>query len=442
VIVATGWQTVYEILRINIRAKSFVYFVQCNEVLFNPQGSWDANLASLSYRLPFHYVTISQWLLRWLRDEYSQVATYIPNRYNPDYVHETQPLEPRRVNHLRILLEGPLSNPWKRMDDAFLAVQGIDAEIWCLSSGGELKPWQRPDRFFSRVPYSRVKEIMSSCDVLVKLSEIEGFFGPPLEMMACGGTAVVSRVAGYDEYIEDGKNALTVEIGDYVGARDKLRRLAGDPKLLASLKAGGAVTARAFAGWAPRVADMEVAFATFAASNASGPQRLILPRELVEMTQLGLDVRFSRSSDDPVANRRNWMTSEQLHPVQIEEFDEDPLINPAVAFSEPMRSYLVKIDIQPREWPERFGDNYAALLGIFCSVLPRNIILVSPTGDRSLRYPPVRLEKVNDPTRPYYLTVDTIVVYFGMPQYEFFLYLNSDVDIRGSILEPGLIRGL
>ena len=43
-------------------------------------------------------------------------------------------------------------------------------------------------------------EIYNQCDVLLKMSKVEGVFGPPLEMMACGGTCVVGNVSGYDEY--------------------------------------------------------------------------------------------------------------------------------------------------------------------------------------------------------------------------------------------------
>lgn len=57
-------------------------------------------------------------------------------------------------------------------------------------------------------------EIYRSCDVIVKLSYIEGMFGPPLEMFHCGGTAIVYDVTGHDEYIVHEKNALVVKTDD------------------------------------------------------------------------------------------------------------------------------------------------------------------------------------------------------------------------------------
>jgi len=325
IVVVTAWQTVYEMLRLRLRARQFVYLVQCNEILFNPRGSWDWRLSSLTYQLPFHYLTISRWLDNWLSSQYGQKPCYVANRYNPEVVHEVEPLERRRPDRVRILLEGPLSNPWKRMEDAFLAVQGVDAEVWCLSGAGELRPWQRPDRFFSALPYIEVRRVMSSCDVLVKLSEIEGFFGPPLEMMACGGTAVVSRVAGYDEYVVDGYNALVVDIGDYRGARKKLKQLIEDRQLLERLKAGGAETAHRFSNWEENIDEIEHFYLGLVEPEAPITE-FEMPDLLSNSANLALDIRFSRHSDDPQANSRNWMTMRNFMPVGIEEIADPALV--------------------------------------------------------------------------------------------------------------------
>jgi hypothetical protein len=101
-----------------------------------------------------------------------------------------------------------------------------------------------------------MKYIYSSCDVLLKMSRVEGFFGPPLEMMACGGTAVTTRVTGYDEYIVDGYNALTVEIGDHEGAQKLLKRLIEDRTLLKMLKENGRKTAQKMV-WEPTIDILE-----------------------------------------------------------------------------------------------------------------------------------------------------------------------------------------
>lgn len=87
-------------------------------------------------------------------------------------------------------------------------------------------------------------EIYSSCDVLIKLSSVEGFFGPPLEMMACGETAITSDVTGYDEFMQDGKNGFVVPGGNVALTRDRIQHLMRDRQLLSRMKSKAVATAR------------------------------------------------------------------------------------------------------------------------------------------------------------------------------------------------------
>ena len=98
--------------------------------------------------------------------------------------------------------------------------------------------------------------IYSSCDILLKLSRVEGFFGPPMEMMACGGAVVVGRVSGYAEYIDDGANALVVDVDRPEEATAAVRRLVGDPGLRESLIQAGLRTAREWR-WEPSIDILE-----------------------------------------------------------------------------------------------------------------------------------------------------------------------------------------
>jgi glycosyltransferase involved in cell wall biosynthesis len=304
---ATGWQTFYEILRCDLRARHHFYFVQAQEALFSTRGSWEDRLADITLNAKINYVTEASWICNWLNRDYGHDVVKLPHKLNRHIISETEPLAPRG-ERLRVLLEGPLSNPWKRMGDAFLAVRNLDAEIWCVSGAGSLQPWQRPERFFHAVPYSMMNKIMSSCDILVKLSAVEGVFGPPLEMMACGGTAVTTRVNGYDEYIIDGYNALTVEVGDYDGARRVLKQMIEDRELLQLLKRGARETADRLSGWESTIDILENKILSVCSAPCevrsvpiAGPLRTIF--------DLCLDVRFSRHNELPLENRANWQTT-------------------------------------------------------------------------------------------------------------------------------------
>lgn len=252
-VIATGWQTVYEIAWRAIPARSYLYFVQAWEPDFYEPDSAEATLAEATYGLDgWRLISEAQWLVEKLQRVSGRPVKYVRNGLN-DYFHESaEPFEARR-GRKRVLLEGPLGVPRKRMDDAFLAVQGIDAEVWLVTSGGgQLKAWQRPDRMFRNVPIDQMPSIYASCDVMVKLPSVEGMFGPPLEFMAQGGVPITSDVAGHDEYMVDGYNGFVVPIGDWQQAQSRLRDLLVDDERIRVMAAAGQQTAASFR-WDPSV---------------------------------------------------------------------------------------------------------------------------------------------------------------------------------------------
>ena len=239
--IATGWQTAYTVKEIKAGRK--VYFIQSDETRLDPDGSEESELARQTYTFNFEMIVIAKWLRQWLKDNFNKNANYVSNGLDSALFYPDTPLEPKG-GKLRVLLEGPIDVAFKGMKEAFEVVAGMDVEVWCVSSGGRPKPGWKCDRFFEKVPLKDMRKIYSSCDVLVKMSKVESFAMPPLEMMACGGTVIINKVTGYDEYIIDGYNALVVEQGDVKSAREKLALLMKDRLLLEKLMKGGLETAR------------------------------------------------------------------------------------------------------------------------------------------------------------------------------------------------------
>jgi glycosyltransferase involved in cell wall biosynthesis len=247
-VVATWWETYYEIFR--LEAKRYLYFVQSDERRFYP-GPLSPEVASVEYTYGaagVGLVTEARWIEKMLREEFGAAVEYAPNGidtaiFRPDVV----PVAPRRPDKVRLLIEGPGNRLafFKRMDFAFeVASRFPECEIWYVSGDGIVRPHWKCDRVFRSVPMKGMPAIYASCDVLLKFSVVEGFFGPPLEMMACGGTAVVSNVTGFDEYIVDGRNALVVSMDDREAAVDAVRRLVNDAALRRRLSEEGVRTAR------------------------------------------------------------------------------------------------------------------------------------------------------------------------------------------------------
>ena len=241
ILVATGWQTAPVVAELPSKRK--LYFVQSDERRFYDAGDPQIQEAAKTYEMDFEFVTIGRWLQRWLKDEFGKDSVYAPNGLDEAITHQTAPIVPK-ANKVRVLLEGPISVPFKGMSDAFRAVEGLDCEVWCVSSSGKPEPGWKCDRFFERVPCPTMKRIYSSCDILLKMSRVEGVCLPPLEMMACGGTVVIGQVTGIEEYVVDQVNALVVPQGDVQAAHDALRRLIEDRQLRNYLSENGKNTAK------------------------------------------------------------------------------------------------------------------------------------------------------------------------------------------------------
>ena len=99
------------------------------------------------------------------------------------------------------------------------------------------------------MPPADCAKIYRSCDVIVKLSYVEGMFGPPLEMFHCGGTTIVYDVTGHDEYIEHEKNGLVVKTDDDDKVVEYINKLKDNPRYLNKLKKEALVTAKNWISW-------------------------------------------------------------------------------------------------------------------------------------------------------------------------------------------------
>lgn len=269
VLVATAWTTSFRAAL--LPARRHFYFVQSDETRFHPEGSEWQHLTRLSYTMGFNYFTEARWIQGWLKEQFGQQASLVPNGLDERIFYPCEPLEPKG-NRPRVLLEGAIGLPYKGMREAFLAVKDLDVEIWCVSSYGKPEKGWRCDRFFESVPMNQMRHLYSSCDVLLKLSRVEGFFGPPMEMMACGGVVVVGRVTGYDEYIVDGENALVVDPLDIEEASAAVRRLLLDSALRERLIANGRRTAAAWS-WEPSVDALERMLSASLADENAGMTR-------------------------------------------------------------------------------------------------------------------------------------------------------------------------
>jgi hypothetical protein len=109
--------------------------------------------------------------------------------------------------------------------------------------------------------------VYSEADVLLKLSRVEGVFGPPIEAFHRGATCVVWPVTGHDEYVRHRANGIVAGWDDIAGTARWLDLLATDRELLSRLRAGALETARQWPSWEESTELMAAALRDI----ASGP---------------------------------------------------------------------------------------------------------------------------------------------------------------------------
>ncbi len=263
IVVATWWETTHALYKLDIPRK--FYFVQSDESRFYDKDRYERLFAHDSYWSDYEFITEARWIKSWLKEEFGQESHYVPNGVDLEIFHRVEPIEPR-VGKPRILIEGPADMPSKGVADAFSTVSGLDCEVWYVNYRGKPDPEWKMDRYFYRVPMADMKGIYSSCDILLKLSSVEGSFGPPLEMMACGGICIVAETTGLEEAIVLGRNALVVKKGDIEGARIALKRLFEDKSLRQALVAAGHETVKRL-DWESSINLLEGIYLSPAPSN-------------------------------------------------------------------------------------------------------------------------------------------------------------------------------
>ncbi len=248
-VIATAWPTCYDLAKFN--GQHYLYFNQSVESWFYAKEDWLLRrFADAAYLLPLKLITEATWIQSYLREHYGIAAELVLNGIRKDlYTEHGAAYASREPGRLRVLIEGGLELHYKNMQRTVELCRASQAdEIWLLTSSA-IQEYPGVDRVFSRIPVFETPNVYRSCDVLVKLSYVEGMFGPPLEMFHCGGTAIVYDVYGHDEYIRHDENGLVVRMHDEDQVVASINTLKDTPDVLDRLKAGARQTAANWHGW-------------------------------------------------------------------------------------------------------------------------------------------------------------------------------------------------
>lgn len=247
--IATWWPTAY--LLPMVRAATYGYFVQSIESRFYDRAdAQNISFAETTYDLPVFAVTEATWIQQYLKARHGLHAELVRNGIRKDlFAPDGDRYAERQVGRIRVLVEGSLDARFKNVRRTIELCRRSSAdEVWLLTPTA-VERYEGVDRVFSQVPMVATPKVYRSCDVLVKLSYVEGMFGPPLEMFHCGGTAIVYDVTGHDEYIRHGVNAMVCRTDDEADVIRCINRLREDSGALRRLIAGAARTAADWPDW-------------------------------------------------------------------------------------------------------------------------------------------------------------------------------------------------
>jgi glycosyltransferase involved in cell wall biosynthesis len=271
-VIATFWATVFELSRLKFAAAA--YFVQSLESRFSldPADHRNECLAATTYLAGIPMITVSSWLQNLLMSQTRTPTWLVFNGIDKNKFPLAQkvsrsgePLE----KQMRVLVEGQRGVPMKALDESIEAVRAANREIelWHASpskEGGSILA----DRIFEETPHGQMYDIYKQVDLVVKMSRVEGMFGPPLEAFHAGATAVVSKVTGHTEYIKAGENSIALDVDDFTGVTLTLEYLASNPEQLESLKKQALETSRRW----PSIEESKLQLNSICITIMSGPQ--------------------------------------------------------------------------------------------------------------------------------------------------------------------------
>jgi glycosyltransferase involved in cell wall biosynthesis len=307
VAVATWWETTTHLFDLN--AHRHAYFIQSLEDRF--YGGWDPMRvgAALSHALPVYFITEARWIAEMLEELQPGVrAFYVRNGIDKDLFEPAEAVERRVGGPLRVLVEGYRGSEFKGIDQAAAAVAAMTEprHLTAVIPDRAVAGGVEADRLLGAVSQEELAHLYRGTDVVLKLSRVEGMFGPPLEGFHCGATCVVTPVTGHDEYVEHGWNGLLTEWDDLRGTARLLDLLARDKRYLHFLRSNALETARAWPSWEqsstfmaaalsairrspprdPRGAGTLLASEAQAAATVMGGEIAALERELAEFRWL------------------------------------------------------------------------------------------------------------------------------------------------------------
>jgi glycosyltransferase involved in cell wall biosynthesis len=305
VAMGTWWESIFTLFELS--AERYAYFVQSLEDRFYHHEEAGRLGAALTLDLPVSFVTEATWIAETLKGLRPDAPCHlVRNGIDKRVFCPAERVERSNGGPLRIMIEGSPGSWFKHVHNAIHAAAAMREPHHVTVVCGERKSLGEvaADEIVGPLSHTEMAKLYERTDVLLKLSSVEGMFGPPLEGFHKGATCVVTPVTGHEEYVEHGVNGLLCDWDDLRGTARQLDLLARDRELLHSLRCNALDTARSWPSWEQSSAVMADALLAIAhdpppAANASSARLLADLRGGLEIYQSQLRERtdFARRAD-------------------------------------------------------------------------------------------------------------------------------------------------
>ena len=278
--IATWWETTFTLFE--IPAARYAYFVQSLEDRFYRHDEAERLGAGLTLDLPVAFLTEAEWIRQTLAELRPDAPCYLIRNGIDKAIFDPPERPPVRLSGpLRVLVEGSPHAWFKHLRGAIDATAAMREphHLTVVCGDREALGEVPADEVLGPLSHREMADLYGRSDVVLKLSSVEGMFGPPLEGFHCGATCVVTPVTGYEEYIDHGWNGLLTDWDDLRGTARQLDLLARDRQLLQFLRTNALETARAWPSWDQSSQFMAAALLKIseqpAPSSGAGAARLL-----------------------------------------------------------------------------------------------------------------------------------------------------------------------
>jgi O-antigen biosynthesis protein len=257
VAIATWWETTYALFELH--AERYAYFVQSLEDRFYRPHEPERFGAAVTHDLPVAFVTEARWIAETLESVRPGMPVhYVRNGIAKDIFSGPDEPDPHTTGPLRIVVEGSPTVWFKGVGDAMAATGAMrePRHVTLVAPDSAAARAMSADRVLNSLSHDDMAAVYADAHVVLKLSRVEGMYGPPLEGFHMGATTVTTAVTGHDEYVRHGWNGLVVEWDDVRGTARALDLLARDRSLLHFLRHNALRTAAAWPSWEQQGAVM------------------------------------------------------------------------------------------------------------------------------------------------------------------------------------------